>query len=91
MPYIDQHRRDQVEPAIKALAEEIGCVGDAEIDGVMNYVISTLVQRVYYPGQPRYSTMQRVAGLLACVQLEHYRRVAAPYEDAKEREPGRVW
>jgi hypothetical protein len=37
-----------------------------------------------------YERLNRAMGVLACVQAEFYRRVAAPYEDQKIAENGDV-
>ena len=39
---------------------------------------------------PKYSKINAIIGILECIKLELYRRVAAPYEDVKAAENGDV-
>ena len=57
--------------------------------GHLNYVISSLLDRVFGP-RMRYADHNEVIGLLACVSDEFYRRKTAPYEDLKIKEEGDI-
>jgi hypothetical protein len=48
----------------------------------------TKILREIYP--LRYFHINKAVGVLECVKLEFYRRVAAPYEDEKIKESGDV-
>jgi len=91
MPYIKQELRDTVDEDIKVLSDEISChCNDDEIEGILNYIITSLLDSVmkndYENKKWRYKYINRVIGVLECVKLEFYRRLAAPYEDkAKEK------
>lgn len=84
MPYIDRDDR----PKFDALIDQFEFGGPGEL----NYVISKLIGK-YFEGFKRvgYAEMNEVIGVLECVKLEFYRRVAAPYEDKKIKENGDVF
>lgn len=97
MPYIDQETRDKIDPAINALVESIMATEEDDgsrvsveqrainlgnkIEGIMNYTITKLLNACMIGGQPRYKKINRIVGVLECVKLEFYRRLAAAYED----------
>lgn len=61
--------------------------------GDLNYVLTRAVVR-YIETRPRglcYDSVNEVVGVLECMKLELYRRVAAPYEDQKIDENGDVY
>lgn len=81
MPYIVKDMREKVEPAIKCLIEMADFTDD-EIEGVMNYVITTLLNKAMKrEAKWRYKWINRVVGVLECAKLEFYRRIAAERED----------
>ena len=77
MPYIDREDRDEL-----------------DYDGVMpsspgelNFVITRLVNKyINTIGPLRYRSINEAIGVIECVKLELYRRIAAPYEDKKMEE-----
>ncbi len=84
MPYIKQERRDAVRPTSKA------CAATA---GELNFQITKLCN-AYIQDRPfsfGYSELNEVVGVLECVKLELYRRLAVPYEDKKCLENGDVF
>lgn len=87
MPYI-KHRDwidTKLEPMIAAL------VSDPNISaGEINYTI-TQVLLAWLPTSPRYEDYNKALGVLEAVKLELYRRMVAPYEDAKCAENGDVY
>ena len=78
MPYIHQSERDILD-TIKAMSP-----------GQLNYLITRQV-RNYLGAAYSYRDLNEVIGVLECVKLELYRRVAAPYEDKKMKENGDVY
>jgi hypothetical protein len=81
MPYISPEARAEID------------AGRAPEDaGELNYAISRLIEPyLARQGPIRYATVNGVVGVLECAKLELYRRVAAPYEDAKCAENGDVY
>lgn len=82
MPYIDK--------AIRSSLEE-GRVPTKP--GELNYMMSQLI-RSYLSMKGvslSYTVINDVIGVLECLKLELYRKLAGPYEDVKERENGSVW
>ena len=57
------------------------------MDGELNYVLTKILKQIY-PLQ--YFHINKAIGVLECVKLEFYRRVAAPYEEEKMKESGDV-
>ena len=81
MPYIDEVAR-------RRLADG----GVPESCGELNYAITRLVDEyLVRAGGVRYAHINEVIGALECAKLELYRRVAAPYEDAKIEDSGDVY
>lgn len=81
MPYIKKADRVPYQDAINELARMVP--GDRESrPGHMNYIVSRLIQKVY-GDKMRYCDYNEVMGFLQGVNLEFYRRQAAPYEDTK--------
>jgi hypothetical protein len=94
MPYISQEKRQYLDESIdgvrKALAEiEMDYSGDNNAEGNLNYVISSLLAKIYSRGN--YRDINDVVGVLECAKMEYYRKVAAPYEDEKATENGKVY
>lgn len=81
MPYIDQDARDRLASGSKP-----------EGPGELNYAITKLVDNyLCRKGRVRYAHLNEAIGVVECVKLELYRRVAAPYEDQKIEEAGDVY
>jgi|SRR5579859_190554 len=102
MPYITQEQRRELDAEILSLAEKIKNNHNHTHarNGEMNYTISRLIREVYGPkripdpgaqGTWRYADINDVVGMLACANMEFYRKVAAPYEDIKEEQNGIVY
>lgn len=84
MPYIEQDDRNPILRRDKI----------PETPGELNFAITTLVDDytgVAGGGEVSYSGLNEIIGVLECVKLELYRRVAAPYEDQKRQENGDVY
>ena len=84
MPYIAMDARERLDPSIDAVVLPA-------TPGELNYLVTRLIDRSLTDGGLRYSALNEVIGALECVKLELYRRVAAPYEDAKAVEHGDVY
>ncbi len=82
MPYIAEGDRVKIDSELESLASKIILVTDENnIEGVMNYTISRLVNMSMIAGHTRYSKINRIMGVLECVKQEFYRRLATGYED----------
>jgi hypothetical protein len=81
VPYISAEARARVEAG-----------GKPETAGELNYAITRLVDDYLTArGALRYAHINEAIGVLECAKLELYRRVAAPYEDAKRHDTGDVY
>lgn len=83
MPYIKQTLRDKLDHDIDELCSNVFIdYKDDEIEGIANYVISRYLNSLFNKKYGlRYFTINRMVGVLECVKLELYRRLASPYED----------
>jgi hypothetical protein len=93
MPYIAPNKREHLDPVIDELQRKLA---ELEMDdptnnteGNLNYVISTLLNRLYTAGG--YASINAAVGLLQCIALEYYTRHAVPYEAQKAFENGDVY
>ena len=59
--------------------------------GELNYLMSQLVKSFLAENGISYTSLNAVVGVLDCLKMEVYRKLAAPYEDDKEIENGSVW
>ncbi len=83
MPYIDNNKREEIDPLVEQLRDILGSMGD------LNYTITRLCDAYLTTEEGiRYSRLNDLVGALECAKLELYRRVAAPYEDKKAKENG---
>ncbi len=93
MPYIPQIQRQELDPTIAVLAEQIRNHHDghnnASIAGVLNYTITKLLLDAAHPA--RYHDIAILTGVLENVKQEFYRKFAAGYEDEKIKENGPVY
>lgn len=95
MPYITEEKREILDPTIDALYHLlVGMQADDELnnmEGNMNYIISRLMMMIYGDrNSTRYAQINDAVGVLECVKMEYYRKVAAPYENQKEHDNGPV-
>lgn len=86
MPYIIEALREDLEHPLSMLKYEINKLslsrdGQDAVDGMLNYVITSLLDTYDLRGHPRYKNINSAIGVLECVKLELYRRLAGPYED----------
>ena len=91
MPYIKQDKRDALDPSIdKLMIALVNLEMDDpmnNMEGNINYVFTRLLKKCYGDS---YAELNDALGILSAVQLEYYRRVAAPYEDQKIYDNGDV-
>ena len=85
MPYITPEEREWLDKHVDQNAP-------IKTAGQLNYVISKLVHNYIQNrhGVLNYVKINEVIGVLECAKLELYRTVAAPYEDKKREENGKV-
>jgi ribosomal protein S3AE len=87
VPYVKQYKRNKYEKILEELVKILKALPPEEIDGELNYVVSKILREIY---PLRYFHINKAIGVLECIKLEHYRRVAAPYEDSKIEETGDI-
>ncbi len=87
MPYIKVENRSKYEKVLENLVKILKTLPPEEIDGELNYVVTKILKEIY---PLRYFHINKAIGLLECIKLEYYRRVAAPYENQKMKEAGDV-
>ena len=87
LPYIKLKNRSKYEKVLDNLIGILRKLPPEEIDGELNYVVTKILKDIY---PLRYFHINKAIGVLECIKLEYYRRVAAPYEDKKMKESGEV-
>ena len=87
MPYIKADNRKKYRKILEELVKILKTLPAEEVDGELNYVVTKILKEVY---PLRYFHINKAVGVLECIKLEYYRRVAAPYEDLKIKEAGDV-
>ena len=94
MPYIKKELREELEYPLDVITGHInGILCDKPEDraGILNYVITVLIDNTYGPlSDAKYKDYNEAIGMLECCKLEFYRKAAAPYEDMKEKQNGKV-
>jgi hypothetical protein len=82
MPYISFEQRPLLDKDIDSLIQSIKTIPLDDREGVLNYTLSRIISGSMKPDEGwRYKIINRIMGVLSCVQLEFYRRIASPYED----------
>lgn len=89
MPYIRQEYRRLYDADVRSIAQSMNPASDEQIAGHINYVITKLFAELIGE-EANYDTINAAIGVLECAKLELYRKVAAPYEDIKEKENGEI-
>jgi hypothetical protein len=87
LPYIKPEKRVKYEKVLGELISILKSLPVEEVDGELNYVVTKILKEIY---PPRYFHINKAVGVLECIKLEFYRRVAAPHEDRKIMESGDV-
>lgn len=80
MPYLERAVRASLDDGRKPITP-----------GELNYGMSQLVKAYIEVNGVSYTTYNAIAGVLACLSMEVYRRLTAPYEDQKLSETGEVF
>ena len=88
MPYIKQERRDDIMGKSGKAYINIRQINSA---GELNFSITMLIKEYLDINGISYQNVNEVIGVLECAKLELYRRVAAPYEEAKCKENSDVY
>jgi hypothetical protein len=87
LPYIKSEKRGKYDKALQELVGILKSLPAEEVDGELNYIVTKILKGVY---PLKYYQLNKAMGVLECIKLEFYRRVAAPYEDVKMKESGDV-
>jgi hypothetical protein len=87
LPYVKPESRVKYEKVLDELIGILKSLPVDEVDGELNYVVTKILKQIY---PVRYFQINKAIGVLECVKLEFYRRVAAPYEDKKIKESSDV-
>jgi hypothetical protein len=87
LPYIKSGNRNKYSTILRELIETLKALPPEEVDGELNYIVTKILKEIY---PLRYFHINKAVGVLECIKLEYYRRVAAPYEDSKIQESGDV-
>ncbi len=94
MPYIKKELRKELEYPLDVITGHINdmiCSKPEDRAGILNYVITVLIDNAYGPlSNAKYKDYNEAIGMLECCKLEFYRKAAAPYEDMKEKQNGKV-
>lgn len=85
MPYIPSQKRPWIDEHVSFLADNL------ESPGELNYAITRLLVRYLHGLGLSYTDASAALGVVSDVRDEFYRRVVAPYEDAKRYENGDVY
>lgn len=91
MPYIKQNEREQLDPAIDNLINQVAFVQYelCNTAGRLNYCMTRLALGVF--PVKGYWMLALTCGVFITALLEYYRRWVAPYEDQKIKENGDVY
>ena len=94
MPYIKKEQREELEPELGALIQKIMSMPEFHSNGragILNYAITDILDSCFGPlSDAKYKDYNEAIGMLECCKLEFYRKAAAPYEDMKEKQNGKV-
>ncbi len=93
MPYIQKDGREKIlpdlAPLIQHFTQEVDTIQGNE--GNLNFTISTLMNALIETHGLSYANINSLVGVLECIKLELYRRIAVPYEDLKVIQNGDVY
>ena len=91
MPYIKQEERGQYNEHTDALAERVVDANTGRIKaGDLNYVFTRILYGVFMHAGTSYEKINALIGVLEACKLEHYRKMAAPYENIKNEQNGDI-
>lgn len=84
MPYIVSDERQSV------VTESFPTTDAGFLNYQIHQVIAAWMEAQAQPYRIRYADINTIIGVLECVKLELYRRIAGPYEDAAMKRNGDV-
>jgi len=82
MPYITQKERRKFYHGLTFL--------NPQKPGDLNFVITSICHEYLTRMGKDYIHLNEIVGVLECAKQEFYRKIAVPYEEAKEEENGPV-
>lgn len=88
MPYVEPSERKEMDQSLRLLMNDLDYTF---YPGKLNYVLTRICDFYIKRTGLRYGSINDVIGVLECMKLELYRRVAADYEDQKATENGDVY
>ena len=89
MPYISEENRVALNEAILQLGAALSTMEG--FAGNLNYSVSKIINNHLNHKGLNYANLNEIVGVLDCIKMELYRRVAAPYEDLKIQQNGDVY
>lgn len=92
MPYINESLREDIDPLLNKFIKGLSTRGiyNAKIRaGILNYIFSKILGDIIND-ETRYHCINEMIGVLECVKLELYRRIASPYEDQAIKQSGDI-
>jgi hypothetical protein len=84
MPYIYKYCRPSLDAAVREA--HLALTIEGAVPGNLNYLLTKIILEYLNfesVAQPNYTDYNEVIGVLECMKQEIYRRLIAPYEDAK--------
>lgn len=88
MPYIATDRREKLKEPLLGLLRSLTSLGPSP--GDVNYCVSVILKTFYDPAKHSYHGLNTAIGIVECAKMELYRKLAAPYEDTKEEQNGKL-
>lgn len=86
MPYISQDLRLIIDSELSGIQTVLDDLNEDEIEGALNYTITSILDTIAVTESGnftwRYKFINRIMGVLECVKMEFYRRLASPYENS---------
>lgn len=86
MPYIKKNERVRFENALHQIMQNL-----PQNAGELNYMITRICDIYLQIKGKNYANINEIVGVLECLKLEIYRRVAANYEEEKMKLNGEVY
>ena len=90
MPYLTEDARAQLDEHINGLLKVL-LETDVSVPGGLNYAICRVADGVIAAKGESYSQYNNLLGSVEAAKLEIYRRMVAPYENAKSYQNGEVF
>lgn len=90
MPYIKKEQRHEHDALIERISINLKTKPITQTVGELNYIISRILAMSLNLTSPKYNTINSAIGVLECVKLELYSRIANKYEQIKINENGDI-